>query len=298
MDSFARNLRRECLRKGSIAQLCKATGINRQQFNKYMAGQILPGARTLRKICAHLGVSEAVLMSDAADSAVPAAGPLSVRPEIDCEPLPDRFVELPSDSDAGHTHVNSLRNGFYRAYFPVHHHPGLVASWLVQVAAGPGGGQIHSCRNHFDDGPQRGFLADHITYRGPVRYGPGEACLIGTARTPKPLHGIIFVDLRPVEGQDYLSAMVLTRRAYGPLALSGLMHFLGPACTGRAALATRGIVSLDDPAADPVMVRLMAAAPAVGPHWLQAVGQKLPRAELRSGGADCGGKIDFRRFSI
>ncbi|MEI7599437.1 MAG: hypothetical protein WCJ41_08955 [Aestuariivirga sp.] len=41
------------LARGTIVQACKHTGINRQQFNKYLAGQIMPGARTMRKICSY-----------------------------------------------------------------------------------------------------------------------------------------------------------------------------------------------------------------------------------------------------
>ena len=52
-EKFGKDLKDLVLARGTIAQACKETGINRQQFNKYLAGQILPGVRTMRKICSY-----------------------------------------------------------------------------------------------------------------------------------------------------------------------------------------------------------------------------------------------------
>ncbi|PZF77791.1 hypothetical protein DK847_05005 [Aestuariivirga litoralis] len=286
MNDFASALRHHCARKGTIAQLCKATGINRQQFNKYLAGQILPGARTMRKICAYLGVTEEQLLS----GKTLAEKQLSAPSEID-------FDSPPATPPADPPH-QVLRNGFYRAVFPVHRAPGVVACWLVHVTPGTGGGQFHTCRNHFEDASALGFAANHIRYRGPVRYAPDEAFLIGTALLAQPLHGIIRVDLRPAAGPDYLSAIVLTRRPDGPVALSGVMQFLGDGCTGRAALAGMGVMRLDDPAADPVVVRMMGAAAAAGPNWMSSFNERNLRAEPLSGGSDLPEALRVRRLSV
>ena len=64
--AFSKELREHCMRIGSIARVCKGTGINRQQFNKYLAGQTLPSARNMWKICDYLGVSVEHLMVDQA----------------------------------------------------------------------------------------------------------------------------------------------------------------------------------------------------------------------------------------
>jgi len=52
-EKFNKDLKGLVLARGTIVQACKHTGINRQQFNKYLAGQIMPGARTMRKICSY-----------------------------------------------------------------------------------------------------------------------------------------------------------------------------------------------------------------------------------------------------
>jgi transcriptional regulator with XRE-family HTH domain len=48
---FAQNLRKQCEQFESIAEACKQIEVNRQQFNKYLSGAILPNARTLKRIC-------------------------------------------------------------------------------------------------------------------------------------------------------------------------------------------------------------------------------------------------------
>jgi len=191
-------------------------------------------------------------------------------------------------------HQALLGNGSYRAYFPVRNHPNLVARWLVHITNGPNGTQVHTCRNRFRNGAVMGYAADRIRYRGPVAYGPDEASLIGTARTPRPMHGNIFVKLQPVVGQDYFPAMVLTSRAEVPLALSGVMHFLGADCTAHRALSGMGIVSLDDPAADAVIVDLMRAKPAAGTNWMQSITEKNLRAEIE--GSNLPKIMAFRRL--
>jgi transcriptional regulator with XRE-family HTH domain len=54
--NFADNLRALCAQHGSIAAVCAAIGMNRQQFNKYLAGSTLPNAPALDKICGFFGV--------------------------------------------------------------------------------------------------------------------------------------------------------------------------------------------------------------------------------------------------
>lgn len=49
--NFADNLRALCARHGSIAAVCRALGMNRQQFNKYLSGSTLPNVATLERIC-------------------------------------------------------------------------------------------------------------------------------------------------------------------------------------------------------------------------------------------------------
>ena len=55
---FAENLLAMCTHRGSIAEVCRGTGINRQQFNKYLSGQHLPSAAVLAKLASYFGIQE------------------------------------------------------------------------------------------------------------------------------------------------------------------------------------------------------------------------------------------------
>ena len=64
--NFADNLRALCTRHGSIAAVCRALGMNRQQFNKYLSGSTLPNVSTLEKICGFFGIESESLFQDPA----------------------------------------------------------------------------------------------------------------------------------------------------------------------------------------------------------------------------------------
>lgn len=66
MEFFARNLRSICAEYGSIAQVCREIGINRQQFNRYLHGG-MPSAHNLRRIARHFDLPEADLFADHAE---------------------------------------------------------------------------------------------------------------------------------------------------------------------------------------------------------------------------------------
>lgn len=65
-EAMSVNLARLCETKGSIAAVCRATRINRQQFNRYLAGETVPNKRNREKICRYFGIEERELFSEPA----------------------------------------------------------------------------------------------------------------------------------------------------------------------------------------------------------------------------------------
>ncbi len=189
-----------------------------------------------------------------------------------------------------------LQNGFCHNFLPVPGHPNIVERWLVHVMNGPGGGQIQTCRNSFHNAGTMGYAANHVRHGGPVVYGPSEACLIGSAQASRLLRGITFVNLQSVTAPDFFSTMFLTCRPDGPLAVSGVMKFLGAGCTVRSALAGLAIIGLDDPTLDPVIAQMRRATPAAGTNWMQSITDK----NLRAGpeGSNVSENMAFRRLPV
>ena len=67
VDDFARNLRTLCTAYRSVSEVCRLTGINRQQFGRYLNGIYRPSRFNLRRICEVFGVNESDLMLAAAE---------------------------------------------------------------------------------------------------------------------------------------------------------------------------------------------------------------------------------------
>lgn len=63
-ENFSQNLRSLCANHGSLAQICREIGINRQQFNRYVTGAGMPSAHNLRRIAARFGLTDADLMME------------------------------------------------------------------------------------------------------------------------------------------------------------------------------------------------------------------------------------------
>jgi transcriptional regulator with XRE-family HTH domain len=57
-DPMTENLRYLCTLFPSIAEVCRRMDLNRQQFNKYLSGQIRPSRHNLRIICDFFGITE------------------------------------------------------------------------------------------------------------------------------------------------------------------------------------------------------------------------------------------------
>jgi transcriptional regulator with XRE-family HTH domain len=57
-QNLSANLKHLCAHYGSVAEVCRRLGINRQQFNKYLAGSSAPSLRNLRRITTFFGVDE------------------------------------------------------------------------------------------------------------------------------------------------------------------------------------------------------------------------------------------------
>ncbi|MDP4822976.1 MAG: hypothetical protein NWR47_03415, partial [Aestuariivirgaceae bacterium] len=89
------------------ASVCRETGINRQQFNRYLAGTAIPSAQVMRSICAKFGVAEAsMFLPNAELSRLVGMGAAA-----------DELVRLLGT--AGARKPDQLKPGYYFHYEPV-----------------------------------------------------------------------------------------------------------------------------------------------------------------------------------
>jgi transcriptional regulator with XRE-family HTH domain len=123
LDIFSQNLRRECARFESIAEVCRLANVNRQQFSKYLAGQSLPSAAVLRKICSTLNVQEKILFVEPVSIGEQASIPVSIL----------SLGQLVKDFGGESSSLTFTETGNYYCYFLLAHVPGMVVRAFIQV---------------------------------------------------------------------------------------------------------------------------------------------------------------------
>ncbi len=129
--NFAHNLARLCQREESIAAVCRGTKINRQQFNRYLAGQTIPSIANRRKICRYFNISEAELFR-APGAGGTATGPAAILPRARKPPWSHADVGavlrlLYSDSRP------SIAPGIYTAHFSQLRERGSVVQSTIVI---------------------------------------------------------------------------------------------------------------------------------------------------------------------
>jgi transcriptional regulator with XRE-family HTH domain len=67
MREISENLRVLCASRPSVSQICRELGINRSQFNRYLAGSSAPRPALMRRICDYFGVEPFELAMPAAE---------------------------------------------------------------------------------------------------------------------------------------------------------------------------------------------------------------------------------------
>lgn len=112
----------------SIAEVCRKLGINRQQFNKYLAGASHPSRRNMRRICDFFGVSESELLME----------PQQFENIVSLKRKPMEQEELSKPLrhlDRLYQHSQRLDKyvGYYFRYFYSFGNPGKVIRSLVSV---------------------------------------------------------------------------------------------------------------------------------------------------------------------
>ncbi len=235
LAGFANELRRQCGRYETIAQVCEGAGINRQQFNKYLSGQVLPSARSLAKICAFLQVSEQTMLGTMPP--VPNSVSSNDRrkeqsPHV-ALPGSDEFIlALAAQRLSSMTKQNVksgsglVREGHYACYFPLHTSSDLLLRVLVTVRSRCGILGF-SRRTYFPTSNSRRHYVARGKHNGLVLSGPTDIYLIAVnSRAPWQLSYTV-VSEAPVGTAGYYSGLAITRTTRSQFASTIVLKHIG-----------------------------------------------------------------------
>ncbi|MDE2383727.1 MAG: helix-turn-helix transcriptional regulator [Alphaproteobacteria bacterium] len=256
---FAQNLRSQCMRFESIAAVCRASGINRQQFNRYLSGQNLPNPRTLKKLSEVLQIPETQLFDSGNEQENARAAKLkhiaagfSKAGFADFEHILNRLADKPQPSQ--------LIPGYYFCYAPLNDHPELAVRSLIKVYAA--GGQVRFSRRTMFSSPIRQERQTPIGKHVGLIIADLHASLLIGYNAMYPHEFSVMKILRTIgQVSPLASGMALLRVPDKEMACNICIQWLGDggASTGKAALKQLGIVALDDASVPPAVAKLLSA---------------------------------------
>ena len=179
---FGLNLRLQCEKFGSIAEVCRGTSLNRQQFNKYLRGENLPSVRIRRRLCEFFGVPEEDMFMPPEDSAANANIGLYTTDGIfkpsknaleNLEVFARSFLKRNSKILSG-----GLADGFYYCYFPLQNQRNFLVRAALKISTNRG---LISFTRHtyFRSAEFPSKFISRGRHRGLVIQAEGETYMLG-----------------------------------------------------------------------------------------------------------------------
>jgi transcriptional regulator with XRE-family HTH domain len=261
VQGFATNLRAHCNQKSSIAEICRATKIHRQQFNKYLSGNSFPNAHNLSKICNHLGITaEALFSTDGAkQTIVRVSAPLAFNTLENQSPAIKRNVPQYQNfgfDDYDNNHLagsEQIQTGSYFCYFPFPGYEGFLLRTYMRVWNNAGRLSFSRVTRIRHPG-EAGQLIAKGHHLGTVIQSTEEITFIG--RNKQSPHQVSVINLeRKSTFKDYYFGLALTRAAGNAMACRTALEYLGNIQPNRTIVSSLGIVQASNESV-PKQIRL------------------------------------------
>lgn len=225
--------------------------MNRQQFNKYLSGQIFPSKHNLGRICHFFKLTEEQLCLDPAEFIR-----LTIKAVIPSDStLPghiDQAIEsLPVDIEA-----LSLYEGFYYTHFHALGFPGSIIRSLIHIYRDNDRFYSKSIE-HLWDKSKPGITRRHrFKYKGVVLYIAGRIFITEYETLAKNniCHTILFPTFRNVvDSLSGITCGVGSLSSHMPLSTRVEMTFLGKDVDLREALRGCSLLPVDSEGIDPMI---------------------------------------------
>lgn len=246
-ESFAGNLTGLCAAEESIAAVCRATQINRQQFNRYLSGASLPSERNLQKICAHFGISESELFR--APSKYSREDTLKVEAPWSSEDARATLKRIYREAPT------SVEPGLYFVYFAYPADPNSVVRSTLIVRRE---GNLSTFRRLTGLAEAKGswwsrFLGDH---QGIILERRHWLYLVALNRVASQEPTLLVLRWVPV-AEPVLGGFATILTPDGPTITAAVVAPCGPRMTLRAAIRASHVYSIDDAALDPTLLDVL-----------------------------------------
>ncbi len=244
--NFAENLMALCRRHGSIASVCRELDMNRQQFNKYLTGTVLPAPATLEKICAFFDIVPQTLFDD----------PRMFRGKHDVgisqasldiiSNLPPKSLNLAAHAiDSMNT--TTLREGCYALYYPWPRDLRLCVRTAVVMYRRDGSTIFSRFTKLRELGSKRSYYLKG-RHDGIVLESEGARYMIATNRKGFGELSLVSFGVSAGLSRDLLHGLALVMGASAnPLALRATLEYQGSLKDIRKSIANAGLLPFTDP---------------------------------------------------
>jgi transcriptional regulator with XRE-family HTH domain len=233
--NFADNLRALCTRHGSIAAVCRALGMNRQQFNKYLSGSTLPNVATLEKICGFFRIESEHLFHD----------PIGLQ-----RPKQESGLALPGLSLAANAFAilqpTTLRTGCYHFYSPWPRDAAMCLREALFIRKKVGVTVFTRFTKYRAIGRQRSY---HLSGRhdGVVLESEKARFLLSVNRKGCGDVSLVSIGSENAQSQGFLSGLALMMSPSGtPQAVRATLQFRGSSDVLRRTIREAGLLPLND----------------------------------------------------
>jgi len=258
-NDFPRNLALLCSYAPSIAEVCRRLGMNRAQFNRYLAGSAMPSRRSLRRICDHFGVTEWELQLPHARFAEIVA----LKPKASGATEGASLPGYPARVQANAQPLHERYHGYYFRYFYSATFPNAIIRSLVRIAPHEGRVLWKNVERVQREGPGHPII-DTLKYLGEVLH-LAERIHVFEHETILG-HNLCYIILYPNYRNNLpwltgLQTWVSLGPGRLPVAASVTLEALGRQIDLRKALAACGAFRADSAEIDPgVRERLVAVS--------------------------------------
>lgn len=243
---FSNNLRILCNRKPSITHVCRAIGINRQQFNKYLSGSVYPSRNNLEKICQFFEVDKETINLEGKEFQYQYN--LMVYGQY---PIKNRHHDLNILVDSFPNSIESLNQyiGYYYCHFYALGYPGYLARTLVRVYKKDNRFYTTSVA-HLWDKNSDSTKRDRFKYRGLMLY-LADRIFITEYETPSKtaiFHTILYPRYR--SSIDYLSGVTMgtgSLHTHLPRSARVEFRFLGKDVNVKSVIRGCGLFQINNP---------------------------------------------------
>jgi transcriptional regulator with XRE-family HTH domain len=235
-NSFAVNLRRHCLEYGSIAEVCRGIDINRQQFNKYLAGQMLPNSRTLQRICNYFKINEEELFKNTVE---PISNVLVDQFENNSAAMAEIYRNLAAMEHKLRVGDDVIRSGYYFCYFPLQNYADRLLRSLIMINKVDGVARFTRL-TLVPSREKRGRFLARGRHSGIVFANSREIYLFGLEKGAESQFSLISIDRAYNLRSSIYQGMALTRGANAQMASRVAIEYLGTKTDIRSAIRALG----------------------------------------------------------